>query len=178
MDKDDPIFMAFAARQAATALADTSADQTGLSLGHVLAYAARTEGLADLRIERCLRNTPHWRRFYLDKLRKTAVAWSDRARAASDEVVLSRDIGPNRLEMIDDADGTILLITLSDPQPVAYSIEARAPAGTGVRLDLGRPVGPVLQILLSEDFPETKALKTLLAQPETILFLMMKTLPK
>ncbi|MGP9791951.1 hypothetical protein [Roseinatronobacter sp. NSM] len=178
MERDDPVFMAFAARQAATDLTDAPIDQASPSLGHVLAYAKRSGNVADLRMERCLLETPHWRRLYLDQLRGTAVAFSDHARAASEQVVLSRDIGSHRLELIDDVDGAILLITLSDPQSGVYCIEARAPTGTGVRLDLGQPVGTALQVLLSDDFPETKALKALLVQPDTILFLILKAGPK
>lgn len=178
MDRDDPVFLSFAARQAQAALAENPASFLSPSLGHILCYATRPDALADLQIERSLRDNPHWRRLYLDHLRKQSTAWSDLARAASEAVLLSRDIGPNRLELIDVAGDAILLITLSDPQPGTYVIEARLPEGNGVRLDLGQPIGTALQILLSEDFPETKTLKDLLQRPETILFLILKAPPK
>lgn len=178
MDRDDPVFLSFAARQGQTYLTNGHAGQATPSLGHVLGYARRDDTTVDLQIERSLRANPHWRRLYLDQLRKQSAAWSDIAHAASDAVVLSRDIGPNRLELIDAEAGAILLVTLSDPKPGNYAIEARLPEGTGVRLDLGQPIGNALQILLSEDFPETKTLNDLLQRPEVILFLMLKALPK
>lgn len=61
------------------------------------------------------------------------------------------------------------------PDHAAYAIEARAADGTGVRIELGRPVAGTLSLPLDPAFPELAELGSILARPDSALFLIRMT---
>lgn len=152
-----------------------------LPLWDILDYAERGDSVADIATERALRANPANMKAYLKFLTGCAEAASPVAMAASGAEALSRRVGPHRLDIVEESSGRWLAVTLAGdaedaasgekPHRTAYAIEARAEDGTGVRVDLGRPVARTLSLPLDPAYPELAELARILARPDCAIFL-------
>jgi hypothetical protein len=152
-----------------------------LPLWDILDYAERGDSLADISVERALRANPANMKAYLRFLTGCAEAVSPVAMAASGAEALSRQVGPHRIDIVEETSGRWLAVRLAgDAQEAAsggklhrtaYAIEARAEDGTGVRVDLGRPVAHTLSLPLDPAYPELAELARILARPDCAIFL-------
>lgn len=143
-----------------------------LSVMRIVAYATRERGQSDPDVEQEIATNPRVRRLYYGILSDMSEVSSEFARAASQDVITQRDIGPHRMKLIEEASGLFLLIEIAGRLTSRFEIEARDENGQGVRIPLGKPVNGALMMGLDPRFPELVQLGKLLQSPKTSLWLL------
>lgn len=145
---------------------------SAITASAVVSYANRHTAVADLEIERALRNLPGARRLFGFALVKIARASSWSVAAAADRVT-ERNVGAWRLEIIDESDGCPWLVIHSPPDvaPVVL-LELRRPDGAGCRLDLGQAIDSIFQLRLDPGFEDLADIADWLQDPLTEIHLL------
>jgi hypothetical protein len=169
----DSHFEAFAALQAIRSVSGAApARSKELTASHIVSYAQREDSVADMLIERALRNSQATRTLYLGAIRKRARAFSLSVAAAADRVT-ERHLGEWRIEIVEEASGSHWLV-IHAPRGSSMNamIELRRPDGSGRRLELGQPVDRVFQLVLDPAFEEVAGIVEWLQDPLTEIYLL------
>jgi hypothetical protein len=140
----------------------------------LLAYARRPHGApADFAIEQAIRTSPAVSRRYRNLLAVLAQASSPLALAASTDDVPSRTVGSWRLR-VSAPPGLppVLVLEQQDPAPAPVAIEAVGADGESVRLRLPEPINQAIQVPLDHDVSNLARFHSLIANPDTEIFLL------
>jgi hypothetical protein len=183
-DRSDPVERWLAEEAVAADLfqaivdgAETPARETTArrpSMSALLAYAKRPHGApADFLIEQAIRTDPAVSRRYRNLLAVMAQATSPVALAANTDEVPSRTVGKWRLR-VSAPPGLppVLVLEQQYPAPAPAAIEAVGADGESVRLRLPEPINQAIQVPLDHDVAELARFHSLIASPDTEIFLL------
>ncbi len=145
---------------------------SGVTASAIVAYANRSTAVAEIEIERALRDLPGARRLFSLALKAKSRASSWSVAAAADRVT-ERHVGAWHIEIINESDGSSWLV-IRAPADVAQNVmlELRRPDGAGCRLDLGQPIDSIFQLRLDPRFEELAELTDWLQDPLTEIHLL------
>lgn len=169
---DEEMLGLFAATADARELAQAESAAPTVPAGRIAAYARRDDPVIDLAMERLLRGDARARHIYQMTLAGATAAVSQLAIAASGEKVLTRSVGPHRLEIIEDAGGVVLILHLAGGETVPNQLEVRAADGEGQRIRLSKPVRGIVQLPLDKRDPALSSVHDLIVRPDTAIFLL------
>jgi hypothetical protein len=144
------------------------------SMQALLTYTRRPRSApADFAIEQAIRTDPAVSRRYRNLLALTAQAVSPAALAAATDAVPSRVVGNWHLR-VSAPDGLwpVLVLEQQNQAPAPAAIEAVGSDGRSIRLRLPQPVNEAIQIPLDSDVSELAEFHSLIADPQTEIFLL------
>jgi hypothetical protein len=148
-----------------------------VSMRVLLAYVWRDpDAPRDLTIERAIRGDAVTARRYGNLLRGMAQAFSERAIAAASDEIPDRMIGKWKLR-VSAPRGQLAVLVLTHQEPAPASAPAAIEAvgskeDSPIRLPLPEPVNHSIQLPLDEEVKELKALRSLLAETDTQVYLL------
>jgi PAS domain-containing protein len=139
----------------------------------LVAHARAPGSVADLAIERALRDQAGARAIYHRALAGRALAVSQGTAAAADGAATTRLIGETRLELIEEPDGPRwLVLRLGQGDPLPQELEVRAPDGGGGRIRLAAPVADIVQVPLPRGQTLAEAIAAALGDPDSVVYLL------
>ena len=140
----------------------------------VMAHVKRRDGPVDLAMERRIRADPDAWALYRQMLDGAAEGASHGVRAASEETVLQRDIGPHRLRIRRDGATEFIIISLRDGagQGDMFELEAREAGGNGLRVRIGQPVAGEIALPVSERFTDLVEIARIIRLPDSSVWLL------
>ncbi|MEP9390559.1 hypothetical protein [Mesorhizobium sp. KR9-304] len=175
VDNEEDLLQRFAAMQDMRVVSKREFDiapSAVIPASRLIAYASREAGIADLDIERLIREQPRARAIYFDALRTSASSFSSMAVAAGTGGVRNRLVGPHRVELVDEADMTYLVVYLGESTDPVEWIEVRTREGGGGRIRLGRAIRNVVQLPLDHRRDDMRAIDEGIRQPDSEIYLL------
>lgn len=171
---DDHALPEFAAILDARALADSKKPgtvSTGVTAMRLVAYALRDDSVADMAIERTLRENQQARILYRNAMARRSADMSQLAAAASDARSTVRFVGNCKVECVEDTGSAFLIVHLPVETVPPRFLEVRDTAGYGHRLELPDPVQGIVQLTIDPRNDTLVAAYDLMQRPDSALYL-------